>query len=166
MFSKKQFLFLLLAMLLSFHSSAFGIEYNWQDVKGQHHTLKSFAGKPTILHFWASWCPPCKKEMPELAAWMAQHPEVQVIPISLDANLDKASDYLKLRQLAMPALRGDQSKALQLGIYALPISLLVDAKGRLVRKEIGAKPWSDPDYSLGVMKLLGFEKIKKSNESE
>lgn len=154
MFFKKILFFLiptLFLSLLSFNTTALAIEYAWKDRAGNQHTLADLKGKPVLLHFWASWCPPCKKEMPELIEWSQQHPEITFIPVSLDGKFDKAVRYIQDKNLKMSALHGDQSMSIKLGVYGLPASLLIDAEGNILRKETGAKPWSNTAYSDEVM---------------
>jgi len=134
--------------------SVTAMEYTWQDRMGKTASLQTLVGQPVILHFWASWCPPCKTEMPALVAWQKVHPNVQLIAISLDKHFDQAIQYLDASSIAFEANHGDQKKALELGVRALPMTFIIDATGKVVRREIGARPWSDPHYSHTVMQML------------
>ena len=109
----------LLAALLFFIPLAHAVQYQWYDGEGTVHSLKEFSGKPIILHFWASWCAPCRKELPELAAWRARHPQVPFVAISLDQNVADARNYLHQQQLPFPLLMGNVNDAMQLGVRGM-----------------------------------------------
>ena len=110
------------------------------------HTLdipRAWAGKPTLVNLWASWCAPCLKEMPDLQAFSAQHATtgVQVVGIALD---DVASARTLLTRLGVtyPNLvdpPGPTDAGVRLGNPAgvLPYSVLVAADGRVLKTHIG-----------------------------
>ena len=104
---------------------------------------RDWAGKPTLVNLWASWCAPCLKEMPELQAFSAEQAGngVQVVGIALD---DSASVQAMLQRLAItyPNLidaPGPADAGVRLGNPAgvLPYSVLVSAEGRLLKMKIG-----------------------------
>ena len=108
---------------------------------------RDWAGKPTLVNLWASWCAPCLKEMPELQAFASEQAAngVQVVGIALD---DAASVQAMLQRLAItyPNLidaPGPADAGVRLGNPAgvLPYSLLVSAEGRILKTRIG--PFAD-----------------------
>ena len=108
---------------------------------------RDWAGKPTLVNLWASWCAPCLKEMPELQAFASEQAAngVQVVGIALD---DAASVQAMLQRLAItyPNLidaPGPADAGVRLGNPAgvLPYSLLVSADGRILKTRIG--PFAD-----------------------
>ncbi|MFQ5581590.1 MAG: TlpA family protein disulfide reductase [Mariprofundaceae bacterium] len=143
-----------LAMLLLTVPPLFAVEYQWNDAKGATHSLADFKGKPVLLHFWASWCPPCRAEMPQLQAWSSQHPEVQLIPVSLDRSIANASEYLQVENITFPALHGDSSAASRMGVRGLPSTLIINADGSIRRTELGARPWSNRRFSQAILSGL------------
>jgi len=146
---------LILAMLLVAAPAAFAAEYQWRDMEGNTHSLADFKGRPVLLHFWASWCPPCRYEMPELQAWSRQHPGVQLIPVSLDRSIGDAHEYLQAEGIAFPALHGDTMQASRLGVRGLPTTLVIRGDGSIQRMELGARPWSDKRFSDSILNELG-----------
>ena len=108
---------------------------------------RDWAGKPTLVNLWASWCAPCLKEMPELQAFASEQAAngVQVVGIALD---DAASVQAMLQRLAItyPNLidaPGPADAGVRLGNPAgvLPYSVLVSADGRVLKTRIG--PFAD-----------------------
>jgi thiol-disulfide isomerase/thioredoxin len=110
---------------------------------------RAWAGKPTLVNLWASWCAPCLKEMPELQAFASEQGTngVQVVGIALD-DLEPARDMLARLGVTYPNLidaPGPADAAVRLGNPAgvLPYSVLVSAEGRIVKTKIG--PFEDKD---------------------
>lgn len=117
---------------------------------GTAHTLRS-EGRPILINYWASWCPPCIEEMPLLDAFAtAQNPDgVQVIGIALD-DPDAAADFLARHPVGFPVFLeesgpGDSSALLGNVRGVLPYSVLIGADGRLQKRKMGAFREGDLD---------------------
>ncbi len=130
---------------------AHAIQYEWYDGKGVAHSLKAFQGKSVILHFWASWCAPCRKELPELAVWRTQHPSVPFAAISLDQNLADARNYLNQQHLPFPPLVGNMNEAMQLGVRGLPTTIIIGEDGKIRQRLLGAQPWENNEFSRKIL---------------
>ncbi len=103
----------------------------------------TYAGRPMLINFWASWCGPCIEEMPELDRFSASQGGngVQVVGIALD-NAADVRKFLQRVPVAYPILLdrpGPRDSGVQLGNSkgVLPFTALVDADGRLVKQKIG-----------------------------
>ena len=131
-------------------------------LNGPARRLSEFRGRPLIINVWASWCAPCRQEMASLErlAWQEHPAKFAVIGISTDDYPEKAQRLLKStnatishyidRQLQMENM---------LGATHLPLTVLVDADGRVVAKVYGAKEWDGPE----ALKLI--EKAFRSRTS-
>ncbi|WP_296447435.1 TlpA disulfide reductase family protein [Rhodoferax sp. UBA5149] len=97
-------------------------------------------GKPMVVNLWASWCPPCRREMPVLAAAQQQVPEVSFIFVNQGEGVATMQKYLVANQLGLGNVLLDPGKTLgqRLGSMALPTTLFYDASGRLVDTHLGA----------------------------
>jgi len=140
-----------LAVLFLATPMAHAVQYEWYNGKGVAHSLKEFAGKPVILHFWASWCAPCRKELPELAAWRAQHPNVPFAAISLDQNMADARNYLDQQHLPFPPLVGNMNSAMQLGVRGLPTTIIIGEDGKIRQRLLGAQSWENAEFSREIL---------------
>jgi len=140
-----------LAILFLATPMAYAVQYEWHDGKGMAHSLKAFQGKPVILHFWASWCRPCRAELPELAVWRAQHPETSFAAISLDQNISDARNYLNQQHLPFPVLVGKMNGAMRLGVRGLPTTIVIGEDGTIRQRLLGAQPWKNDEFSREIL---------------
>lgn len=116
-------------------------EVSLMTLQGSPQSLSSLAqGRPVVVNLWATWCPPCRREMPELAAAQQQVPGVTFIFANQGENPVTVQKYLTASQLVLANVVLDSRKKLgeQLGSTALPTTLFFDARGRLVDTHLGA----------------------------
>jgi len=145
---------LLIGLLLWLPMQAQSVEYRWQSETGEQVNLSSLQGKPLILHFWASWCPPCRGEMPALVKWVAEHPQATVVIVSLDSNKANAQAFFKQQNIKLPLNMGSMSGASALGLRGLPTTLIIDAKGDVTKRHVGDLDWGDQQTSQQVLRWL------------
>lgn len=120
---------------------------------GRSLRLADFRGKVIFLNFWATWCPPCREEMPGMERLYQRFKDqgFVVLAVSVDAEgADVVTAFVKEHRLTYP-VGVDPKMALagQNGVRALPSSFLVDRRGRLVALAIGPREWdSKAAYAL------------------
>jgi thiol-disulfide isomerase/thioredoxin len=116
-----------------------------------------FAGKVVLLNFWATWCGPCRAEIPDLVELQTKYKDrLQVIGLVVDDDdLDAIHDFVKEFRINYPvAVASDDVRIQYGGIAALPTSFLLDAQGRVVQKHVGLR---DPSlYETEIRALLGL----------
>jgi thiol-disulfide isomerase/thioredoxin len=103
-------------------------------------SLESFRGKVTIVNFWATWCPPCRAEIPDLIALQEKYRDhLQIIGISQDEEgPEVVKKYAAAHKMNYPiAMTSPELEKLFPGIAALPTSFIIDADGRVVQKHVG-----------------------------
>jgi thiol-disulfide isomerase/thioredoxin len=127
------------------------------DLDGKPISLEDVKGKIVLLNFWATWCGPCREEIPDLIELQKKYKD-QLAIIALATDEDEPAEVKKFAQKAGINYRiGMATDPLRMeygGIPALPTSFLIDAQGRVVQKHIGL---NDPSiYELEVRALLGL----------
>lgn len=108
-------------------------------VDGRPVDLRSFRGQPVVLNLWATWCPPCRREMPVLQHAQAQRPDVQVVFVNQGESAARVLQYLAAQQLSIHNLLFDPraTAGQAFGHRALPATYFFDRDGRLVDARIG-----------------------------
>ncbi len=124
------------------------------DKEGKLHRLADYRGKTVILAFWATWCPPCLKEMPYLAALQNAHPDtLKVIMLAVEPKDDFFETILR-KEIRHAELFWDKGlrtfKALKL--RGLPTNYVLDKDGNILQKFEGEVDWNSPD----ILKALNL----------
>lgn len=117
-------------------------------LNGPGRRLAEYRGRPLIINVWASWCGPCRAEMASLErlAWSDTARRFAIIGVSTDDHAAAARAYLQ-RSNATISHFLDHGLVIErlLGATHLPLTVLVDAQGRIVEKVVGAREWDGPD---------------------
>jgi thiol-disulfide isomerase/thioredoxin len=138
-------------------------EFVLKDHLNHDHTLQEMRGKLVIVHFWASWCPPCLKEIPDLIefaeAW--QDKPIEILAVSLDENWENAekvvvSSKLPKNFISTLDLSGKVPEAY--GTYQYPETYLLDGEGKIIVKWVGGQPWSSPGMQKALLEALNHLK--------
>lgn len=109
------------------------------DLQGRTIDLQQFRGRPVVLNLWASWCGPCRREMPVLAAAQQAHAEVQFVFLNQGEAVDDVQAFLRSEKLTLGNVLLDEaaSASTVLGVQAYPSTLFFDAEGRLRELHLG-----------------------------
>ena len=128
------------------------------DSDGNVVRLDDLRGKVVLLNFWATWCPPCRLEMPSLEALHRQL-GLRGLAVLAVATRDDASDvwsFFNEHRLSFPALLDPGAHAYRdYGIWSLPTSFVIDKQGYLVGKVVGHRDWSSEQSKDFFVHLLG-----------
>jgi thiol-disulfide isomerase/thioredoxin len=131
----------LLWALLSLPLAAQAADFTLQDLQGKTHRLADYRGKWVLVNFWATWCPPCLSEIPELVGLHEAHKEgdLVVIGVAMDSGTGKVvGDFAKSHGISYPVVMGDRRVAAQIGrVEVLPTSYLYAPNGELVSRQAG-----------------------------
>lgn len=122
-------------------------EIDLVDLEGQRHTLARHRGKVLIVNFWATWCPPCREEMPSMErAWQAlKGEEVLLLAINVGETEDQVWTFTSNFPVSFPLLLDQDSKTIEAWpVRGLPTTFVVDPQGRLVYRAIGGRAWDGP----------------------
>ena len=132
-------------------------EAQMQGLFGPSRKLSDYRGKPLVINVWASWCGPCRQEMRSLERLSLGDggDQFNVIGISTDDYVDKAKTFLQQSNITFSNFI--DSKLLlenMLGANVLPLTLLVDAQGKVLSKIYGAKEWDSPQTKAMIAKTF------------
>ena len=126
-------------------------------VNGPPRMLSSFRGKPLIINVWASWCGPCRNEMTSLQrlSQIDTRKQFRVIGISTDDDAIAATEYVVKTKLSFENFV-DHEMLLEnmLGANTIPLTILVDANGRVLAKIRGSRDWTSAASIALVEKTL------------
>jgi len=132
-------------------------DFTLRDLQGKDIALSSLKGKVVLLNFWATWCPPCKAEMP---AMNRLYHEIkargfEIIAVSTDNSLSTIRDYLAKNRVDFPILHDEKkSVSKQYRVFSMPTTFLIDKNGTIVEKFYGEYDWTDSDVRKQIEKLL------------
>jgi thiol-disulfide isomerase/thioredoxin len=125
---------------------------------GDYRKLSELRGKPLIINVWASWCGPCRAEMGSLERLSRRFggKQFNIIGISTDDHVNKAAAFLTQARVTFDNYH-DRNLLLEsmLGANTIPLTVLVDAKGRVLKKIRGSKEWDSPEYLQLIAKTFG-----------
>ncbi len=126
----------------SVRQGAQAIDFKLPDVQGVMQTLPK--GEVMLLNFWATWCPPCREEIPSMAELHDKYASrgLKIIAISVDHRRDDLSAFMKEYRMPFQVLHdADSAVSRSYGVFRYPESFLVDRNGTVLHHLIGAKDW-------------------------
>ena len=133
-------------------------DLRFTDVNGQVLSLGQYAGRPMLVHLWATWCAPCVRELPLLLQMHQEYSQygLTLLPISEDFGIEQVLKFFRSNNITtMPALLDIDSQIFSsLGTRGLPISILIDRYGNEVQRFAGNTNWADPRIRLQLNQLL------------
>jgi peroxiredoxin len=122
-------------------------DFELKDPDGDIHRLSEFRGKPVIVNFWATWCPPCREEMPSMQrAWEQVREEgIVMLAINVGEDEDTIFQFTANYPVEFPLLMDTDASVVQSWpIRGLPTTFVVDTEGKLAYRAIGGREWDDP----------------------
>lgn len=140
---------------------------SFTDMQGQQQALKQWQGKIIVLNFWATWCPPCREEMPELSAMQAEYSNKNLVIVGLSTDdLDKTKAFIKTSPVSYPILAGDMeamnfAESLGNDRGILPYTVIIDANGNVVKRFFGRI-----NQQLLEKTIIPLLKVSSSNEKQ
>ncbi|TGU75223.1 TlpA family protein disulfide reductase [Geomonas terrae] len=133
-------------------------EFTLKDLSGKSVQLSSLKGTVVLVNFWATWCPPCREEIPSMVKLnqAMQGKNFQMLAISIDEGGKGAvEDFFKQGGVTLPALLDTDGKVARLyGTTGVPETFVVDTKGMIVKKVVGGMDWSNPQVIQALEQLM------------
>lgn len=138
-------------------SKIMAIDFTMEDAEGEAENLLSFVGKPIVLNFWASWCGPCKNELPDFqAAYEKYDGKVQFLMVNMTDGIREtkeiASAYMEEQGYTLPVyFDTTQEAAYTYGVYSLPTTYFIAADGELIAQAQGMIDGETLEYGISMI---------------
>ena len=145
---------------LDFHSTAIAVPTTeFVSIDGESRQLSDYQGQYVLLNFWATWCAPCRKEMPQLAALQEEYggDYFQVVTIATGRNPPPAIKkfFAKLGVSNLPMHRDPkQQLAREMGVSGLPVVMLIDPEGKEIGRLTGPAEWDSESAKAIVAAMI------------
>lgn len=122
-----------------------GAKFMAMDIDGNFHTLEQYKGKPLILNFWGTWCPPCRREIPDLKKIYAEYKPMglEIIGLAVNDTPDKVRKFVEKSGLEWVMLIANRESATSYQIgTGIPVTIFLDKDGNEVSRAIGARDYN------------------------
>tara|TARA_B100000575_G_C22977088_1_gene563866 strand:- start:137 stop:622 length:486 start_codon:yes stop_codon:yes gene_type:complete len=113
-------------------------DFTVQTLEGDAITLSELRGSPVVINFWATWCGPCRQEVPAFSAFAKAHPEIPVLGLSVDDGpISRVKRIVKEWSIAYPVAVVGEALQAQYDISTLPTTVVLDENGKVTRVHVG-----------------------------
>ena len=131
-------------------------DFNLVDMDAVVHTLSDYRGRVVVVNFWATWCPPCREEMPAMErAWQQlRKQDVMMLAINVGEDEDTVFEFTANYPVEFPLLLDTTSAVISAWpVRGLPTTFVIDPEGRLVYRAIGGREWDAPELIRQILEL-------------
>jgi len=121
-------------------------EFSLSGEDGKTYRLSDYRGKVVILNFWATWCPPCRREMPALERlWQkVKNKEMVVLAVNVGENADIIFEFTGNYPVSFPLLMDKDGKVIEnYPVQGLPTTYIIDPHGNVTHRAVGGREWDD-----------------------
>ncbi|MGV2938976.1 peroxiredoxin family protein [Mesobacillus sp. LC4] len=113
--------------------------FTLKNLAGEEVSLKDYRGNKVMVNFWATWCPPCKEEMPAMERFYKENSkEVEILAVNLDPQ-NNVKGFVEENGLTFPILLDKEGRTQQTySVISIPTTLIIDEQGLIIKKQIGS----------------------------
>jgi len=130
-----------LVLFLTGSAHAAAAEFSATDLVGKEHKLSDYAGKMVVLNYWATWCPPCREELPVLAIFHEEHQDKDAVVLGVASektSVEKLSEFVDEQMLDYPVFLMAPAANTPFGLLrGLPTSFIISPDGKQVKTHLG-----------------------------
>jgi peroxiredoxin len=128
------------------------------DLAGNEVTLSDYAGKVVVLDLWATWCPPCRQEIPFLVELFEEHKDAGLVVVGVgldDGGANVLRPFVEQQGVTYPILVGNRQVGQTYQLQGIPTTFILDRNGRIAEKHLGFSPADADVIRAEVARLLG-----------
>lgn len=132
-------------------------DFTLKTLKGETVSLKDYRGRLIFLNFWATWCGPCRAEMPSMQRLWEEFKEEDfvILAINIQEESKLVSSFMNERSLSFPVLLDEKGKvARTYGIRGIPTTFFLNPEGEIIGKAVGARDWASKESFQLIEELL------------
>jgi len=134
-------LFAVFVLLFAASVNAEPVDYSLPDMNGKMHALADYRGKWIIVNYWATWCPPCQEEIPDLVSFHESHKDEDAVVLGInyeDVGKEQLAAFVDSFMISYPILRSEPQASTPLGsIPGLPTTYIIAPDGSPVARQVG-----------------------------
>ena len=132
-------------------------DFTVTDADGKKVRLSDYFGKPIVLNFWASWCPPCKAEMPHFEDAFKENDDIQFLMVNMTdgsrETVEIAKEFIRGEKYTFPVFYDTEFEAAtNYGASSLPVTFFIDKSGNLVTYAVGMISKENLEQGIGLIK--------------
>lgn len=142
--------------------------FNLENINGKEVSLSDYKGKFVLLNFWATWCAPCRKEMPAMSNL---HNEfggegLEVVGVHVGPSLAGVKKFLQAVPVSFTILMDKDMSLASWGVQGLPTTFLVNPEGKLVYEAVGEREWDSPEMVKFLKDLVvRYERMAETGQT-
>ena len=133
------------------------IDFTINDLKGKPYTLSALKGKIVLLNLWATWCAPCRAEMPSMQEIYTEFAPkgLEILAVDMQEEKSKVERFVESNKYTFPVLMDPENKVAQIySTGSIPTTYLINKKGFIIGRLQGSIQWNTPDMKKLMHKLL------------
>ena len=141
--------------------------FNLEDTKGSKVSLDDYRGKFVLLNFWATWCAPCRKEMPAMSNLHDEFngESLEVVGVHVGPSLAGVKKFLEAVPVSFTILIDKDMSLANWGVQGLPTTFLINPEGKLVYKAVGEREWDSPEMVSFLKNMVAkYERMADSDQ--
>src|SRR3989338_2171433 len=141
-------------------------DFELRSLEGSMVKLGDFRGKKVVLNFWASWCPPCREEMPEFQKLHEQNENIVIVGVNLQENKDAISSFTSKFGITFPILLDPNAQVKEMyNVFTQPVTYFIDETGKITDKKFGALTIEEIYQKTGSLNPQIQESVKETSST-